>query len=50
MSPKISHERTTIGLTRSTYNRLAKAKPYETASFDEFVSELVDVYEEDQTS
>jgi len=38
-------KRTTVGLNKSTKRRLDSLKPYDTMSYDEFVSELADVYE-----
>lgn len=38
-------ESTTIALKRRTKERLDSAKPYNSLSADEFVSELLDAYE-----
>ena len=49
MSSKGSN-RTTVGLSQSTKNKLESLKPFNSMSYDEFLSELADQYETDAKS
>jgi|GEM_PF-4848628 len=40
---------TSLGARRSTVDRLEEVKPYESMSWDEFLAEMADVYENHQT-
>lgn len=39
---------TSLGARRSTVERLEKIKPYDSMSWDEFLAEMADVYENEQ--
>lgn len=41
-------DRTSIGLRRSTYQRLDDLRPFDSMAWDEYLSHLADVYEEHQ--
>lgn len=38
---------TTVTVQRSTHRRLKELRPYESMSFDDLISEMVDVYEQE---
>jgi len=38
---------TSLGVRRSTADRLEEIKPYESMSWDEFLAEMADTYEKD---
>lgn len=43
-----ARERTTVEVKRPTHQRLEELKPYDSMSFDEFISETLDVWENQQ--
>jgi hypothetical protein len=43
-----AQERTSLGVRRQTHTRLDDLKPYESISWDEFLHEMADVYEENR--
>ena len=47
MAPSQADPFTSLGVRRSTADRLEKIKPYESMSWDEFLAEMADIYEKD---
>lgn len=39
---------TSLGVRRSTAERLGEIKPYDSMSWDEFLAEMADIYENEQ--
>ena len=46
MNMSTVNERTSIGVRRETHERLEEVRPYDSISWDEFLHELADVYED----
>lgn len=46
MATTEKREITTVQVTRSVHSRLEALKPYESMSYNEFIEELVDTYED----
>lgn len=46
MSSATNRDRTSIGVQRSTFERLEDVRPWDSLSWDEFLTHLADVYEE----
>lgn len=42
--------RTSVSMSRSTRDRLRDMKPYDSMSYDEFLQELMDSYEEQRST
>lgn len=41
-------DRTTVQVKRRTHTRMKELRPYDSMTFDEFIREMADVYEEHQ--
>jgi hypothetical protein len=49
MAPATSErETTTVTVHRSTHRRLKEVRPFESMSFDDLISEMADVYEQER--